>query len=105
MKEKMSRKKTMPENNANTSSQQKPPSAEITEIDMFTSNSSSSNNSRSLSSPVKTNPLMEAEREKKPAQYVSKTPQWCPGLMRTTTTRVLKGEEAEAAIAAVGANR
>ena len=50
--------------------------------------------SRSLSSPVKTNPLMEAERAARPAQYVSRTPQWCPGLMQTSTTRVLKVDTA-----------
>merc|ERR1719481_412806 len=66
----------------------------VAEVDMFSPQSTVVTNKKLLS-PVKTNPLKEAEKVSKPAQYVSNTPDWCPSLMHTTKSRVLSGAEAE----------
>ena len=44
---------------------------------------------------MQTNPLKEAERPKRLAKYEPRTTDWCPSLIKSKTTRVLTGEEAE----------
>ena len=44
---------------------------------------------------LQTNPLTEAERPVRLARYEPRTTDWCPSLIKTKTTRVLMGEEAE----------
>ena len=44
---------------------------------------------------LQTNPLTEAERPVRLAKYEPRTTDWCPSLIKTKTTRVLTGEEAE----------
>ena len=44
---------------------------------------------------LQTNPLTEAERPVRLTVYEPRTTDWCPSLIKTSTTRVIKGEEAE----------
>ena len=44
---------------------------------------------------LQTNPLTEMERPVRLAKYEPRTTDWCPSLIKTKTTRVLTGEEAE----------
>ena len=39
--------------------------------------------------------MREAERPVKLAQYEPRSSEWCPSLIKTTNTRVIKGSEAE----------
>jgi len=68
-------------------------SQSMREVDMFASNSK--HDDKGLHSPIKTNPLREAERPVKLAQYEPRSSDWCPSLIKTTNTRVIKGSEAE----------
>ena len=70
--------------------------ARMTEVDMFSvSGSGPARQHRKLSSPVKTNPLTEAERPSKPAVYIAQTAEYCPSLIRSSTSRVVTGAEAQ----------
>ena len=44
---------------------------------------------------LQTNPLTEAERPVRLTVYEPRTTDWCPSLIKTSTTRVIQGEEAE----------
>ena len=44
---------------------------------------------------LQTNPLTEAERPVRLTVYEPRTTDWCPSLIKTSTTRVIKGEEAD----------
>ena len=70
--------------------------ARMTEVDMFSvSGSGPATQHSKLRSPVKTNPLTEAERPSKPAVYIAQTAEYCPSLIRSSTSRVVTGEEAQ----------
>ena len=44
---------------------------------------------------LQTNPLTEAERPVRLTVYEPRTTDWCPSLIKTSTTRVIQGEEAD----------
>ena len=44
---------------------------------------------------MQTNPLTEAERPVRLAKYEPRTTDWCPSLIKSSTTRVLTGAEAD----------
>ena len=67
----------------------------VREVDMFSKPTNVSGEVKQLRSPVKTNPLTEAERPVRLAVYEPRTTDWCPSLIKTSTTRVITGEEAE----------
>merc|ERR1719318_1325927 len=68
----------------------------VTEVDMFSPTSMQQVvANKKLLSPVKTNPLSEAEKAPRPALYVAKSTEWCPSLLKSSTSRVLTGEEGE----------
>jgi len=79
-----------------TPSARKTGSRTVTEVDMFSPTTKQEvNSSKKLLSPVKTNPLTEAERAARPAIYVAKSTEWCPSHIKTTTSRVLSGKEGD----------
>jgi len=82
-------------------SQNSPPKAaakpKLGEIDMFSASVQSPKSSkRGLTSPVKTNPLSEAERASKPAKFEANSTNWCPSLMRKDSERTLGPQESSA---------
>ena len=83
MKEKLQKKNKHSEM-SETMKQKSPKAknAKLVELDMF-SKSPPPSSSRALSSPVKTNPLTEAERANaKTAKYEPTTTNWCPSRIK-----------------------
>jgi len=109
MKEKM-KKKNSNSSNGDGSPKSLPSSSlnngprSISEVDMFspTNKQGMVSTNKKLFSPVKTNPLTEAERAQKSAVYVAKSTEWCPSHLKSTATRVLSKEEAEQVKKSIG---
>jgi len=96
MEEQMKKMKEKLKNKNKSQTNSPKPKQKLGEIDMFNSSPGASSSKRSLASPVKTNPLTEAERPLKPAKFEARTTNWCPSLMRKDTERTLNPDESSA---------
>merc|ERR1719402_569644 len=101
MKEKLQKKNKHSEmSEIMTRKSPKAKTTKLVELDMF-SKSPPPSSSRALSSPVKTNPLTEAERANaKTAKYEPTTTNWCPSRIKQVSERVLGQDEARDRLAA-----